>query len=116
MDYFVVFGASWCGGVVVVGRVLISGRGGDTEGGTGRRGRSVTPGAWELEVRNSRILFFCLFFFFVLSCEIKQASSADKTIENTVGGDAGGARKSILARNTNGRWEQVWTRVAPAPP
>lgn len=59
---------------------------------------------------------FLSFLFFVISCEIKRASSADKTIENTVGGDAGGARKSLLARNTNGRWEQVWTRVTPAPP
>lgn len=54
----------------------------------------MTPGVWELEDRNSRILFFSLFyFFFVLSCEIKRASSADKTIKNTVGGDAGGAGK-----------------------
>lgn len=34
MNYFVVFGASWCGGVVV-GAALISGRGGNAEGGEG---------------------------------------------------------------------------------
>lgn len=34
MNYFVVFGASWCGGVVE-GVALISGRGGNIEGGEG---------------------------------------------------------------------------------
>lgn len=34
MNYFVVFGVSWCGGVAV-GVALISGRAGNTEGGEG---------------------------------------------------------------------------------
>lgn len=72
----------------------------------GRRGRSVTPGVWELEVRNSRILFFSLFYFFVLarSNEPRLQIRRQKTQSGGWGGGGGAQEvqaKSFLTRNTN---------------